>query len=960
MDFELTRRALLGLSGIAMVAPATTFATAFAADTYDSMRGVWVSLLTGSGFDPSVPPYSPALKALGSRGASFRASMAPSTSSLWPDLPIGSVSANVTSSYNRLRGMALAYVQPNTGLTGDAGLATDIKTGLDWLHAHAYTPTTATYNNWWDWQIGTPGHLLDTALLMYSQLSAKQAADYCAAVDHFVPASAVANYTGTSTGANRADLCKVLALRGVLGKSASPISTAQTALSPIFPYVLSGDGLYADGSFVQHTWIPYTGTYGQVLLSSLSKMIALFAGTTWAVTDPQVRNVFTAITSAFAPFIYNGLVMDGVSGRGASRGISAGGSVQSSDHARGHQVVSDILRLATSGAPQGHTWKSMVKGWLRREYYEPLLGDPAVAIPELARAQALVNDTSVTATPEPVGHRLFGMDRAVHRRSAWAAAISMCSSRTAFYEYGNGENLRGWHTNSGMLYWWGNTYGNGQYSDAFWPTVDPYHLPGTTVSTKALADGAGQAWGGDRPHAPWVGGTTDGTFAAVGQDVRGLQSTLAGKKSWFCLEDSIFCLGAAITATDGTGVRTTIDNRNMGPNDTSVFTVDGTAQSGELGWSRSFTNPRYMSLSGVGAWVFPLPGTVTARHIARTGKWSDINTGGSTTPITRTYVTMSVEHGTDPRGASYCYQLMPGATPAQAAARAAAPNVTVLSNSATAQAISVPSLGLTMANFFSAGTAGSITVTKPCSVLVKEQGGTMTVHVADPTRTATTVQVTIASTAYPKVNGTATGITALTTSGRIVLLAEVGGTLGASRTMTLSGTGTTVTPATATHLPATAATYVRDGSYATTNFSNQTTMVVKNTGSTGSGYNRRSLTKFDLTGLGGTVRRAVLWVYGNVQDSGGTHATVQAHALDASWSESAVTWNTAPAMGTAQGAGQLSTRLDWVALDVTNAVAAARASGTVALGVYGPSGLAVVLNTRTNATNPPQLEVVTA
>lgn len=606
----------------------------------------------------------------------------------------------------------------------------------------------------------------------------------------------------------------------------------------------------------------------------------------------------------------------------------------------------------------------MVKGWLQREYYEPLVNDPAVEVPELAQAQALLNDSAVTATAEPVNHRLFGMDRSVHRRPTWAAQLSMCSSRTGFYEHGNGENVRGWHTNSGMLSWWGTNYGNGQYSDEFWPTVDPYSLPGTTVSLKALADAAGQAWGKDRPNAPWAGGTTDGTFAAVGQDVRGLQSTLVGKKSWFCLDDSIYCLGAGITSTDGAGVRTTVDNRNMGPNNTFVFSVDGVTQPSTLGWNQTFTNPGYMTVNGMGSWVFPRCGTVKAQRVARTGKWSDINVGGSTSAITRNYVTMTVEHGADPSGASYCYQLMPGATSAQAAARAAAPNVTVLSNTASAQAISVPSLGLTMANFFAADTAGPITVDKPCSVLIREQSGVMTVAVSDPTRAATTVEVTIAKTGYPRVTGTPSGISALTTTGQIKLLAEVGGTLGACRTITLSGTGATVATGTASHLPASASTYVRDGSHADTNFGNLTTMTAKNTNTVGSGYTRRALTKFDLTGLGGTVQRAVLWVYGGVSDSGGVQTMLQAFGLDSSsWSESTVTWNTAPALGTAQGTGLVGTRADWVGLDVTSVVAAAKPSGTAALAVFEPLGavgLAAVLNTRINAANPPQLEVITS
>ncbi len=115
--------------------------------------------------------------------------------------------------------------------------------------------------------------------------------------------------------------------------------------------------------------------------------------------------------------------------------------------------------------------------------------------------------------------------RAVHRRPGWCAGLSMASYRIGHYEHGNGENPRGWHTGSGMLYWWGEGHGD-QYSDCFWPTVDPYRLPGTTVSTRRLADGAGAAWGDTCPPGRWVGGATDGTYATVGQHLNGLESTM--------------------------------------------------------------------------------------------------------------------------------------------------------------------------------------------------------------------------------------------------------------------------------------------------------------------------------------------------------------------------------------------------------------------------------------------------
>lgn len=166
----------------------------------------------------------------------------------------------------------------------------------------------------------SPQALLDTVVLMYGQLSAAQLTAYCAAVDHFVPDSTVGSYTGTSTGANRVDLCRVLALRGVVGGDDAKIALARDALTPVFPYVTSGDGLYRDGSFIQHTYVAYTGSYGSVMLGGLGMLFGLLKGTAWEVTDPGAQIVFDAVEHAWAPFLYNGLMMDAVSGRAPSRG----------------------------------------------------------------------------------------------------------------------------------------------------------------------------------------------------------------------------------------------------------------------------------------------------------------------------------------------------------------------------------------------------------------------------------------------------------------------------------------------------------------------------------------------------------------------------------------------------------------------------------------------------------------
>lgn len=783
---EISRRGLLGLAGAGLAAAAIGGANAaWAADEYDTLRQRWWTLLVGSGFNPATEQYASRLSDLGASANQRWSAMAIAPTSLWPDLPLGSVSANITGSYRRLQLMARAYASPGTGLTGDAALAADIVAGLDHLYSKAYNETASNYGNWWDWQIGAPQRLLDVMVLAYDRLS--NPGRYLAAVDHHVPDSSVAAYTGNSTGGNRVDLCRVLGVRGALGRSSAKLALARDALSPVFAYVTTGDGLYADGSFLQHTRVPYTGTYGAVLLDGLSRLLWWLTDSAWRVTDANRQNYFDAVERAYAPLIYNGLVMDGVSGRAISRGRSEDPLTDSSDdHVRGHGIIASVIRLAGSAsAAESARWRAMAKGWLQRDYYGPVDRDKAILVPELALCLGLVNDTSITGSSEPSGHRLFpNMDRAVHRRPGWAFAISMCSARTTYYEYGNGENPRGWHTSAGMTYWWGSTYRNGQYSDDFWPTVDPYRLPGITASRKVLADFAGVAWGGSYPASTWVGGATDGSYAAVGQYVAGFDSTMRAKKSWFCLDDAVVCLGSGITGRDGATVESTIDNHNIGPSGTSTLTVDGVTKPTTLGWSETLTGARWIALGGLGGYVFPGGATVKAIREQRSGRWRDINVDGSTATTTRRYVTLWHDHGVDPSNATYAYILMPGATPSTTAARAADTGwLTILANDYNYQGIRVG--GLTAVNFWAAGTVGPVTVDQAACVMIREGGGSATVCVSDPKRTATTIDLTW-NRPVSAVSRRDASVTVLGTGASLRLRIAVGGTAGATHTATVT------------------------------------------------------------------------------------------------------------------------------------------------------------------------------
>ncbi|MFC9925206.1 polysaccharide lyase 8 family protein [Streptomyces sp. NPDC127190] len=752
-----TRRTVLRAGLLATTLATLPAAPARAAeeDPYDTLRRRWLDLALGTGYDPDAEPYASRLAQLGRDAQEFSATMAPGPDSLWPGHPFDPP-AGITFSYDRLWTMAQAHVQPGTGATGDPALLTAVLRGLDHLSATVYHPATTPYGNWWEWRIGSPRLLMDITAALYEHLGAERIAAACAAVDHFVPDALLADYSGISTGANRVDLCRSVALRGVLGRAADRIARARDALSPVFPPVTRGDGLYADGSFVQHTWVAYSGTYGQVLLDGLGRLFALLAGSPWEVTDPARQHILDSVEHAYAPLVHDGLVMDCVNGRAISRGRLRGDppDLMRGDHYHGHALIAAVALLADAATPEERQrWHGLVRGWIERDTVLPVLTSPQFQVADLARLHA-VAAAPVRPAPEPLGHRLFpAMDRAVHRGPRFTAALAMASDRIAHYECGNGENPRGWHTGAGMLSWWPAGRGD-QYTDWYWPTVDWYRLPGTTVSTRRLADRAGGEWGAPKPDVRWVGGATDGRYAAVGQHLKGLGSTLEAHKSWFFLDDCVICLGAGISCADGVPVETVVDNRNLGEGADPAF-VQG------RDWAH---------LAGHGGWLLPRGGTLHTLREDRTGAWSDINTGSSTERRTRRWQTLWLDHGTDPAGAGYTYVLLPGGSRAETAARAADRHwLRVLANDTGRQAVAVPGAGLTAVTFWQGGTVGDLSATAGASVLLVRRGRTAALRVSEPPRTGQPLEITWDEPAVGSVLRAGPGVQVLSAQGRLRL-----------------------------------------------------------------------------------------------------------------------------------------------------------------------------------------------
>ncbi|MFB8207597.1 polysaccharide lyase 8 family protein [Streptomyces sp. NPDC056010] len=758
---QLSRRTLLAASGAAAsvvltTGPARAARTAATEEEpvndFDVLLERAATLLTGGAFDASDPDFAAGIAALDTTAGGLWDTLDRSAgrTALWSDLSPLTDPGNFGQSYTRLRTLAVAWSTPGTALSGSAETADALLGALRFAYDTAYHPSAPEAGNWWFWEIGAPRALMDCCVLLRERLPAADLADYLAVVDRFCPDADRRTNSPTlpETGANRTDKAVIVALRGLLGKDADKVASARDALSDVrdsgrnslFRYTTSGDGFYEDGSFVQHSEVAYTGSYGTVLLGGAAWLLSLLAGSAWAVADPKVSVMYEAVERSFVPVIFDGLMMDAVRGRAISR-------ERAGDHRDGAAAVAAILLLAT-GAPDdlADRWRSLVKGWLGRNRTTPFTA--LATLPQLALAKAVLADREIRPAARTTGSFVFAdMDRVVHRRPGWACTLSLSSKRISAYEAGNGENLHGWYTGDGMTYLYDGD-DLGQYNDGFWPTVDPYRLPGTTVDTRPRDDlGTGAGTSTYRPPNAVAGGAVlDGRYSAAAMDLTGAPgSSLRARKAWFLLDNTVVALGAGITSGDGHPVETVIENRNLGADGRNRLLVDGIPHAAEPGHNSASGRARWVHIEGVGGYVLPGGAALRTLREERTGTWRAIDTGadtgGSTDPVTRRYLTLWLDHGPSPTDAGYAYVLLPGASAAATAVWSASRPVRVLANDATAQAVEDRRTGLTAVHFWAAGTVAGITASGPATVLVRRRGGRVSVAVADPGRTGTSVTV---------------------------------------------------------------------------------------------------------------------------------------------------------------------------------------------------------------------------
>lgn len=666
----------------------------------------------------------------------------PSIPWLWSDdSQWATVSANITDMLKKVRKMAVQEATTASIFYHDEQLQSAIVYALDWINTYCYsTEIPQEYDNWWDWEIGSPESLNDTLCLAKSYIPVSLFNASLAAINYFVPDPTIRTSSGiVETGANLLDKCFVVALAAVLSEDSSRVQLGLESAGSAYDYVTQGDGYYQDGSFIQHTNVPYTGGYGEVLLSRTCDIFVLFKNTAWLSLLANVDNVYSFIPKTYAPTIYSDIDFDMTRGRGISRDTSPAHSVARS-------LLYDIYFISGTNEDVDYqnTWAEFVKSAITSDqfyadYYSGL------SITKIQTLRILLDDPDIPVNPDTRDQNMMmaGMCQMIHQKGAFACGVSMFSDTITAFECGNGENKQGWYTGTGMFYLY-NADSN-QFDQNYWPTVNMLRLPGTTTDNQ---EGILTEWHLYPNAAPqnWSGGVSTGKIghASMIYTLEGVTgSSLSAIKSWFLLDDHIVILVADINSTDSSPVETIIENRQINPDSNPYFQVDGyeipisaTQQLSSATWAH-LSNESNTAPIG---YVFLTPCELLAENVSREGAWSSINDGGSSETVTEQYATVSVPHGQMPRSESLIYAILPNYTPEETQDYQRSPAVRIVSNDMTCQAIATQNNEIWGGNFYQAGQQENIQALTSGAILIHHGETSVTLAFSDPTQKLPSLQ----------------------------------------------------------------------------------------------------------------------------------------------------------------------------------------------------------------------------
>ncbi|MDE7213970.1 MAG: hypothetical protein K2N42_05265, partial [Anaeroplasmataceae bacterium] len=304
--------------------------------------------------------------------------------------------------------------------------------------------------NWWVFEIGVSRCLNEMMILLFDYISKEELFTYMAIENFYLPNPLYEYYRRNypnvkrlkTNYANLADNIYICLLRNMLIQNQEEIMYLHSLLPSLLQITEEGNGFYKDGGFLYHTNIPYTASYGEVLLSSIVKILDVYVLLKIDCTK-YFEELYVLLEKSYMPFMYRQRALDCVRGRSSSRKKGA--------HYSFNVIMNSFRKLSKLFCKQG---------FIDYIFNEEHCYDY-----------------------NPRAYAFNSMNRYVKRNKEYLIAISSYSNRIANFECMNNENLLGYYQSNFTF----DVYYNEPFAEDEILRINPYYRNGSTNILKPEA-----------------------------------------------------------------------------------------------------------------------------------------------------------------------------------------------------------------------------------------------------------------------------------------------------------------------------------------------------------------------------------------------------------------------------------------------------------------------------------------
>ena len=650
------------------------------------------------------------------------------------------LSEELSIQYNSILALAMGWGTYGSDYYHNEELLSDILFAIKWMYENMYGEAEMRNEgwrdiyafNWWHWHSGAINPLTDTLLILEENVPIELRRTYTKCYDVL---KQLMPYHRPSS--------KILTKIGILCEQPEKFGVASHIIENGLKLSDLGQARHTDYLDFAHGF-PHNISYGALLLTNHLTAVSAVAGTALDYSNPHKYNLFELFKYMYEPAIFNGRGFVMFSGR----------QVQSSEKGTSYgapPIIANLLGLiGVFGEEEDYYLKCFIKRNVKGDE-QVIKNVVAVAnFLNLSILKEILEDASIPdKIPYEYAHVWYTGDRVSQQRNNYAIALALSSRRIFTYESINDQNKTGWYTGDGSTYIY-TDYDDASFDGANFTHQNievAYHFPGTTEDEQprvARSIANAHAW---RNPTDFSGGvqfkkkfvTAGMEFIAMNYDGpddkedRGYggglvphKNDLKAKKAYFCFDKETICLGAGITSTMDSPVNTTIEHKRIIREEEFSQFVDGELLP-KSSFVREYEDAKAFLMEGHAGFVLLSDSRILVRRYV------------SETADNQPFMECRICHGKNPSGASYAYAIVPYATADSISEYAKNPDVEIISNTPSLQAVRHKKLDCLGIVFHEPGECMGVRVDTPCFVMLDCEE----LRVSEPSGKASSITVTL-------------------------------------------------------------------------------------------------------------------------------------------------------------------------------------------------------------------------